>query len=586
MTSRGIEFCEKDIICSEYVYSGDAKIHLKLDYRNPALGLLLINHNMSPSKQLNVGYFIRFDDRSIQVYHKKYDTVQVIYASTTSVKPSIDSLQLSVHKEGNGLFIYQNETDVVAKIPLPEPIDSFRIGIYSDAKNRVQSMSVWARCPGGWMLNMRNTIGGHVQFFRDGLTFSNCTRQAEFEQSRIYLPKGTYYFDYESSDDSDIVPYIFYGEDDRTNDVDKTILDGKSFTVDGNKEVNLKFKGTHGSIKNITIKENESDVYIPTQIIDSIFTGSYINVRRFSNIKSIDIVFSIDGMFSEKDSAISRVLKTSDDDIRFMDYPFDLNTQYSLSITNTNGKLALSINRALDKFCIIDEMLAIDPSNGAMLLHNIDGKISSFLITYLDDRIFDIILQNTEQLSLPSTINSPIIITNEQFIPLDLSSSYRVYQVDGIDYYRFTNWEREVFEPKSRIHLQKQVRAGNENIIVYGIRDKKLVNRKKLYRIDEQYDSIDYYTPSHNYTILSPQEMVVDNHSNSITIIDFSTYEEIVVDYLKENSYSINTSSDLQSYIINVVSATENFTVSYALSESYRKVDIIDEGYLAIKEGY
>lgn len=130
--------------------------------------------------------------------------------------------------------------------------------------------------------------------------------------------------------------------------------------------------------------------------------------------------------------------------------------------------------------------------------------------------------------------------------------------------YIFTPWEREVYdlEKDGKIYLSKSVLNDSGNIIVYGIRDKELVNEDLIYHIpsDNIVNSIDLccseysIMPESQYRITSLNKLVPDTEA----IQDF---KYLIIDYLKLNSYAINNKRDY--WEIEISSTANDYKIYY-----------------------
>lgn len=191
-------------------------------------------------------------------------------------------------------------------------------------------------------------------------------------------------------------------------------------------------------------------------------------------------------------------------------------------------------------------------NNSLIVFKNINATIKDFKIvdTYGNDT--DVVIENTVKKFAPGTIYSPIIITNENDIPLELSSSYRFYEKNNKNYYWFTNVEREYFEPNHLIRLTNQPSNKNGTITVYGIKKESSLDLDNILRIEKEgKDTIEYC--ANYYDILFEEDLRYINKQNKeIRLSNVDDYKLIIVDYLKEDSYAINFRHDFNSYEIDI----------------------------------
>ncbi|MGL4877935.1 hypothetical protein [Paraclostridium dentum] len=217
-------------------------------------------------------------------------------------------------------------------------------------------------------------------------------------------------------------------------------------------------------------------------------------------------------------------------------YKYDNETK-ELLIENTNG--------------VIMKRIAIK-NNVLTLLKNLNAIVTEFVVIDMDGNDTTIIVENTIKKFAPGTIYSPIIVLDENEQPLDLSSSYRVYNKANQDYYWFTNTEREYFNPAHMIRLTHQPSQKNNTIIVYGIKKESSLDLDNILRIPKEgLDTID--ACANYYDLLFEKDLrTVNKEYKEITLTDISDYKLIIVDYLKEDSYAINYRHDLNSYEIDI----------------------------------
>ena len=199
-------------------------------------------------------------------------------------------------------------------------------------------------------------------------------------------------------------------------------------------------------------------------------------------------------------------------------------------------------------------------NNSLTIFRNVNAIIKDFVVKDIHGNDTNIVVENTIKKYAPGTIYSPIIVLDENEQPLDLSSSYRVYNKNGKDYYWFTNTEREYFEPAHMIRLTKQPSHKTGTIIVYGIRKESTVDMNNILRIPKEgLDTIDAF--ANYYDILFEKDLrYINKKYREIRLTDISDYKLIVVDYLKEDSYAINYRHEFNSYEIDISIADDKET--------------------------
>ena len=429
---------------------------------------------------------------------------------------------------------------------------------------------------------MQNTNGGYILFYRDAFEFKHCQGEAEIEQSDIYLTYGKYYLKYDIEGDSDIVPYVFQTEDQRLLDNKKNILSfDNSFTLDYSQKINLKFEGTKGKIKNICITTDKDNAYYRTSPdkgdkID--IKGSMIQIK-LDKINNFKLKFNIK---HAPGSDHNEPIDYSIVDIRGLRFGlFDLNLAQDVNYTmrySREEKALYTINRhdsITKKIPLSDK----DIESTLTLFKNVNAVITDFIMFDENDKETNVIIQNTIKKYVPGTIYSPIIVVDDKEQPLDLSSSYRIYDKNGDDYYWFTNVEREYFNPAHLIRLTNQPSHKDNSIIVYGIRKESKVDFDNILKIDKEgKDTIDAF--ANYYDILFEKDLrYVNKQYKEIRLTDVSEYKYIVVDYLKEDSYAINYRHDLNSYEVDI--SIEDGKKNKLI---YNNADEVEDGMTYINE--
>ena len=198
-------------------------------------------------------------------------------------------------------------------------------------------------------------------------------------------------------------------------------------------------------------------------------------------------------------------------------------------------------------------------STGVMtIFKNVNAVITDFVVIDIEGNNTNIIVENTVKKYVPGVINSPIIVTDQNNMPYDLSSSYRIYTKNNKPYYWFTNVEREYFKPSHRIKLTNTPSHKTGTLIVYGIKaDSKLDMNKLLHIEKEGKDTID--ACANLYDVIFEKDLkYLDKVNAEIRLNDLSDYKLIIVDYLKEDSYAINYRHEFKSYEVDISSKQED----------------------------
>ena len=546
---EGIRFYEQDILYDDYIYTGSCQIELDIDYYNNGFGIVLINATNNLLTSESPAILFRLNHKSVEVIYKESALQKVLGTYSSSyARTCTDNLKMILRKRDDRYTLSIGD-QIVCTLNCDYKFDSYFIGYYSNKDNTINHISIASTVPYGWIVNMQHTNGGYIDFHRDGFELKQCKGLAEIEQIEINLLKGRYYVKYDQID-SDIKPYVMLSDDDRVYDDEKNILNSDgSFVMNQNSKISLKFKGTKGRINNIAITTAKDNEYVRTspdfenvKIIDD----SYIRLNM-KNIKSFWFkgnVKTVPGIIHEDPIDYSVI---RDDKKSYGIYDLNIATGVYYSYRYENGILNIVNNnnhQAVEGFPLTGDYV--------YLYCNLNGKITDFVITDSNGDTTNITIENTIKQYVPAVIKSPIVIIDENELPLNISSSYRYYYKNNKKYYWFTNTEREYFEPNNFIMLEESPINIDGSVIVYGIKHNSTWNLDKLLEIeDENFDSLNACADSYD-VIFEENLRYINKETGEIRLEDVSNYKYIVVDYLKDNSYCLNFRYHLNSYEIDI----------------------------------
>ena len=555
----GIRFYEQDVLYDDYIYTGDCQIDVDLDYYNNGFGILLINSNNKILSNVNAALLFRLNHKSLEVIYKENSLQKIVgvFSSAHSVTCT-DNLQISLRKIKNK-YTMAIGGQIVCDIEMNYDFENYHLGFYSNQDNTINYINVAGNVPYGWIVNMRQTNGGYIDFHRDGFELSHCKYPAEIEQIRIKLTRGEYYLKYDAID-SDVKAYIMLSDDEEIYDDEKNILraDG-SFIMTKNGHVSLKFKGTTGRVNNIAITTSKFNDYVRTSpdygdiriIEDSYLKLNLLNVKEF--VLS-GCVINAPGTIHSNPSHYS-ILKDKDNVYGLFDLNIAEGVYYDYIYSNHHLWIRIDDN-------ILTE---IDISGDYLyLFNNVNGKITNFVITDFQDKTTNITVENTIKQYVPAVIKSPIVILDKNELPLELSSSYRYYYKDGQRYYWFTNTEREYFKPAYSILLEDKPLDVDGTIIVYGIKKDSKWELDRLLEVEKEgFDSLNACADL--YDIIFEENLrYINKNTGEIRLDSIDDYQWIVVDYLKDKSYCLNYRYDLNSYEVDIsVKAGEEIKMVY-----------------------
>ena len=691
-TINGCKFVEQDILLFDYIYSGDIAVEFEVDYMSPGFGIVIAENIVGDISDSENMYLVKFGkDNEYQIVTKQKDRQVTLknefILGGTSIKVGTEKLRLlAKFMEGHKLTVSKlfqnedgtnNEIEVIA-FDFPYELEQFKIGFYSNAGNTLRFAKIESESPSNWVSNVYNGNGGRINWIRNGFQIEDCEYDCEAEAQNVELKEGTYYFDF-LCDNPDMKYYIYPSEMRDTgikrtideiiatkNDEKKNILDykSKSFKVDHDGTVNIKFKGKRGTVKNITVKKNKNDKFVETDYDTVKRDGSWMSFN-LDKCKKIEMEIRVTGLPEEQLGQRLRYFLFEIDNVSLtfrdidnikLDESFKCEFDTESRNLLINGKLYENLKNTTDSWLTI--------------LKNVDAEITKMIITPYEGDPIDSIVQTNSKILLNRGIDSPIIVTDLGGNPFDLSSSYREEVIDerrcdvfnkfvpirlsrtilinnpnikiagvnsssidksgetleetingeyelispnnySVNYelnsikvdpkirekyknlvveyshcdnfrYRFTNYEREIYnlQEEYNIYLEKDYCDVPGSVLVYGIPKGATLLKFLLHRvpkgiIDTSIDlCVDKYEmiPTNKYSI---------NNANKITFFDEirDKYDYLIIDYLKDNSYSVNKTEKFYEVSIATTEkrakvlydSTENFTVN-----TYKKLDLTD----------
>ena len=545
-SQEGLYFYERDIVMLSALYLENTEIVMKFKQVQPGIGIIY-------SQPAGNQYALRISDG--WAYVSKNGTENIVNTST-NIFSGEEEITLVFCKRGRILSVETVEKDILLYADMQENMDEYNIGIYSSAKNTINSLNIKTGIPYHWFFNINNSPGGRIGFYRDGFLIENCPEIAELEHQKIDLKAGKYFLDFKAT--GDIVPYLFHSSDERI-DINKKNILGKNrwFELEKDAQVNLAFRGKNGTIERIAIKLNEEDPYVSSREKAIKTSGSYIKIDT-TRIKKVFAEGKITSVPETGDEY--GILKSENNFLRPEYYDIKNNKLFSAEIDTEEKTIIL--NQEKEK--IINYLHDKESDKYIKLFVNMNALLTQLIATYDDGTEIDIILRSTTVKYLPDSITSPIIAVDRNSNPLDISSSYRCYEnEEGEIIYRFTNWEREYFLKDESIKLSKRIRGDSLDYVkVYGIKEKDFNNYDLLLMNKEkEIDDIDAATKE--YDVLYPDPILSSALNRIIEIDTKEEYEIIVVDYLKENSYCINHLPEQGLYEINFSTAEDEIELIY-----------------------
>lgn len=572
---KGLVFYEQDIVYDDHIYTEDMDIIIGLDYISPGFGIALMNSEGLPLGEQKETYLFKVGHREVSIYYKNtVEQKRVKMAASVYQSPIMDA-KMRLVKSGKVIQLYfQDMASPLIEYTMPIHWDRYSIGFYSNAGNIIKNIETAASVPNYWTLNMYNTDGGYIKFLKNGFTFISCKDKAEIEQPRIQLKAGTYHLQYDKAEYNkkfDIEAFVFESYDSKIKDENKNLLTNGSFTLDTDKEITIKFKGKNGTISNINLSEKEQVNYVPTTGDEGVISlGSYIklNTKDLSKIwwigKIDDIPEISEDDFTNKNKEFF-VAGTLDERFYWHESSLLKDTYYNFVYNVDNYTLTVSTDDEDDSF--VSSKSFKMSSNEFTIFKNVDAIIKKLCIMQTgESEWIDLIATNSSKKYVTTDISSPIIVADTENIPLDISSSYRYWNLsNGKRHYEFTNWEREIFEVSTYVALDKLAAEEPGSIVAYGIYKGAEVDQTRFYETNgKDINDIDPFT-KHNERIYNNLIRFIDYAKGEIyfesDVLD--RYDYIVIDYLKKDSYAINLRANLSLYEVDISAENKETVMMY-----------------------
>ena len=600
---EGMRFYEQDIVLVTYIYDGDVTIETRVKYNMPGFGIVINSYNehKTVDDEPMYGLLMKLGDASLSTYQQKFGQLARIHNDSCVITPDEKWHLLRFKKTGLYIYLYE-VTDYEEKLigyykAKKEELNRFRIGIYSNKDNIVSKFDIYDNRPEFWFTNIQNTNGGRVSFAKDEICVEQAEKDIEIEQECISLPKGRYFFSYKTSPVDNILKadaYIFDSTEDKIHAKEKNLLkydekkygDVPYFDIENeDKKVNLLIQANSALIDDPAIKDDPNQDYVSTEDKPLTKDGSYM-ILYTDKIKKAEITANVlrVPIFKMDEKTPYSVYTYADKPHTIVDLHVDTNKEYDYTFTLQKDGWHVEISS--DGRVVYR---ATEPLNRGNItfFKDVSGYISRLIVTKRDGTVIDILNQRTSKKYVPATITSPIIVTDKNYEPFDLSASYR--QLDDGKYI-FTNWEREIFTPTENIYLNSPVN-GDNNVILYGIKDE--LNTDNIYKIRDKgtINDIDYASKS--YDILAGDVYsVIDGQNIHLNRNVLKGYTSLVIDYLKRDSYAINLTEDGNEYEVEISTTNNGATVMYDMTQSgeirtYKILDGVspaDDTYLVLKK--
>ncbi len=604
---NGMHFYEQDIVMLNYIYTGDVTIDAEIDYCMPGFGFVFASYGigLTSADEARSAILVKVGGLDFSVYSKSLGTQTRLYNSSCPLSPDKKTHKLRFQKTGTYIYCYElvgEKEQELAHFNTKLDIDKFYIGIYSNKDNTVKTIDVYDNRPQHWFTSIRNTNGGRISFEQNAFKVENAEKDAEIDQEFIFLKRGRYFLDYKEepvNGELDKRVYIFNSTEPKIKAPEKTKLKFDElrygsmpyFDMSSDGYVNILWQIASGKISNIAIKDDHRQDFVTTDEAAEEKEGSYIllKLKGVKKVRWTGIIektpaaaltqripyslFSYDGKTLDIDTAKVEPNKS-------YEYVFENIAQdiWKLTITEDFG----------EEPKVMYEHEYHSKNQTARIFDGVSARLTSLTLVKEDDEEMDIINRRSIRKIVPAAIKSPIIVTDSDNIPLDLSASFRILPSGKVI---FTNYEREVFDPAETFVLNKFPSDGAD-IVLYGIRGD--IDKKKLYHIRDEAMISDISEAAPRHDVISGDLFkVVDGQ---IVRLDDSLtkrgYTAFIVDYLKEDSYCINMSDEGTEYVVDIVTQSGIVNTLYDMTEDGRvrayKIDEAlkpgDNSYLVLRK--
>lgn len=538
-TTNGLFFYETDIAFLPYLFVNDFSIQIEAEYLYPGIGFCVVQNSGKPLFENETAYIVSCDENKVTLYKKLHSLQTKEDEDTCLIKTSENLINLKFSKKGNILRL-ESEEQTLAEFLITE-IDSFYFGIFSQANNTIKNITIKESCPQYWFSSISNTDGGRISFKESRIIIENCLHDAEIEQSNIELEAGTYFVKYDldniNEEENNIEVFLFKSEDNKIFDRKKNLLDkNNKFVLKEKSKIVIRIRGNNGIIKNICITEKPENPYIPTYDTIKRTDGSMITFDLAEIAKlEMNVVISDIPIYELKENANYFIVEQPDQNILMEDLLLQLNKEYKITFDSRTGTLNIYDT---ENTLISTRMLNINDL--LKMLYNVTATILSLSVWDYENNKIDIAIQKTFRKYVPGYLTTPIIVIDDNEVPLDLSSSYReaIIKNTQIDIVRSDAW---------KMSLSKTLMP-NQSVVVYGLSNHAIIraNQKTIEDTCAMYKKIDSsdYEVDHKYNKIIMNESrkkefdnfaVVYSHMED-TLYWFTNYERIVT---KSNSNEI-----------------------------------------------
>ena len=477
--TEGILFYEQDILCSSYIFSGDQKIELNIDYVMPGFGIAMIDNSDKIASNKNA-FLFKLGVNDFKVFEQNLGQQLQKSASTCIFEPGVKNAHLTFNLQGKKVSVIYNTVNsknetvqrTLGEYRLNNVFDSYKIGFYSNAGNVIKNVTFWGAVPQNWKTSTINTIGGRISFSHNAFTIENCDHEAELEQKNILLQPGKYWLKYDKEPVNgtfDISPYVFFSDptkhnEDELEDDKKNILqEGNVLQINKPANVTLKFKGHNGRVKNLSLSDTFYAEFVETEGAAHYQEGSAVKIR-LEQLTKVDWTATVRSV-PEWDNLTKKcpygILALTKKWYSIADMGIELKHEYKYSF-DVSKKLLIVKNENGQEVFNGTIPLSDEDQNTLVIMNNVTMVITNLILTFSDGSTTNVILQRTFKHYVPGSVESPIIVTkNKDSASLDLSASYREVVLP--------KKKIKFFSKEAPLFIKEDIPVNAKSIKVYGI---------------------------------------------------------------------------------------------------------------------
>lgn len=522
---NGCKFTSQDILLYDYLYTGNIELECHVNYVVPGFGFVITEDIENTSLNAN-SYIFKLDQPNhYKIIAKELSEQTIIKDEFTESgsKFSIpeDLILIFEFVENCKIRIYQskknengiNEKQLMISFELPHLIERYQIGFYSSANNIIKFAAVSSESPSNWVSNIFNGNGGRIHWIPNGFKIEDCEFDCEVESALNNLDAGTYYFDFKTTNPD--IKYYIYPSDLKDTDTKRPIneilatkederknilnYEDNSFILDFNTNINIKFKGKWGTVTELMVKKYKNQTFVATD---------YNNIKRDASWLSFDL---------------DKIKK-----IEFTGTIYSVGNKHNVFLRGSKSyelkDLNIELNKEIDYIVENNEIIIGENSyninyddNLLYIFKNVNATISKLVVTYSNGDVVDILLQKTFKITIDKEIKTPIIVTDINEEPFDLSSSFRQVIQDKT--------QIDLFNRYNPIKLSKNLLS---DLIVFGTNSSN---------INTEATSIDEFTSE--YDLISYNYYTVDKKHNSVKVNKEmrDQYKYVGISYKHENDF-------------------------------------------------